>query len=147
MLARLHATSAPSASSFSCSDPSDVKDGGTVARTPGAQRMMMYASHLRVESSPRHTRSVAASPAIWTAAVVIVHRKEVVKHQRNGAHDRIGAATGVSFEERRLAEDTVPPMHPDRRWARAVGGTAHQNASKSSAIWHSCVALFLLNRY
>jgi len=96
--------------------------------------MMMYLSHLRVESSFRHTQSNAVSPAIRTA--VIVHRKEVVKHQRNGVYDRIGAATGVSFEEHRLAGDTVPPMHPDRWWARAVGGTALQSTAKSSCIGH-----------
>ena len=68
-LARPHATSPPSASSFSRSDPSEVKDGRKVARRPGAQRMVMYASHLRVESSLRHTQSVAASQAIRAAAL------------------------------------------------------------------------------
>jgi len=72
-LARPHATSPPSVLSFSRSDPSDVKDGGTVARRPGAQRMMMYALHLRVDSSPRHTQNVAASPAIQTATTAIIH--------------------------------------------------------------------------
>jgi len=96
--------------------------------------MMMYASHLRVLSSPRHTQSVAASPTIRTAVIAIVHPKEVFKHRRNGAHDRTGAATGMSFQKRRLAGGTVPPMHPDRRWACAVSGTALQFAAKSSSM-------------
>ena len=109
---------------------------------PGARRMMMYASHLHVESSPRHTQSVAASPTIRTAAIAIVHPKEVFKNRRNGAHDRTGAATGMSFEERRLAGGTVQPMHPDRRWACAVGGTALQSAAKSSCIVFSRFLVF-----
>jgi len=52
----------------------------------------------------------------------------------NGARDRAGAATGVSFIKRRLAEDTVPPMHPDRWWACTVGGVPLQSAAKSSPI-------------
>jgi len=50
------------------------------------------------------------------------------------AHDRTGAATGLGFVKRRLAEDTVPPMHPDLWWACAVGGVPLQGAAKSSQL-------------
>jgi len=38
----------------------------------------------------------------------------------------------VSFSKRRLAEDMVPPMHPDRWWACAVGGVPLQSTAKST---------------
>ena len=52
----------------------------------------------------------------------------------NSAHDRTGASIGVSFIKRRLAEDTVLPMHPDQWWACAVSGVLFQSAAKSTMV-------------
>jgi len=53
----------------------------------------------------------------------------------------------VSFVKRRLAEDTVPPMHPDRWWICAVCGVRLQSAAKSTiAIWVSPIVRVGLTR-
>jgi len=96
---------------------------------PGARRRVRSALHLRVESCPRHNQRMAASPAIRTAAISILHHRRSPETPKNGVHDRISAATGVSLVRRRQATDTVPPMHRDWRWACAVGGTTLQSAA------------------
>jgi len=59
------------------------------------------------------------------------------------AHDRTGADTRVKFVKRRLAVDTVLPMHPDRWWACAVSRVPPQNAVNFSPLFECvCVALF-----
>jgi len=102
---------------------------------PGARRKVWCASHLHVESARRHSQRVAASPAIRSAAISIVHKRRSQETPENGAHDRTGADTRVSVHERRQAGDTVPPVHPEWRWACAVIGTALQSAATSSCIF------------
>jgi len=57
---------------------------------PAARRKVGSASDLRVESCPRHTQRVAASPAIPTAVISILHQRMSPEAPKNGTHDRTG---------------------------------------------------------
>jgi len=46
----------------------------------------------------------------------------------NRVHDRIYAFPGAYFGKSTPSRETVAPMDPDRRWARAVGKRALQSA-------------------
>jgi len=52
----------------------------------------------------------------------------------------------VSFVKRRLAEDAVLSMHPDRWWACAVGGVPLQSAAAKSSPLYSSLIFFELHR-
>ena len=99
-------------------------------------RKVRSASDLHLDCCPMYTQRVVASwaQAIRTAAISILYWRRSPGTPENGAHDCTGATTGVSFIKRRLARDTVPPMHPDWWWACAVGGTALQSVVKSSLL-------------
>jgi len=90
---------------------------------PGARRKVRCASHLRVESSPRHTQRVSAGPAIRTVAISIVHQRSSPETPKNGAHDRTGAATGVSWTSAGWPETRFRPCIQ-------IGGGPAQSAGR-----------------
>jgi len=61
--------------------------------------------------------------------------KEPLVETSRRAHDRTGAATGVSSTKRRLAEDTVPPMYPHHLWACTVSEVPPPSATNSPPLF------------
>jgi len=100
---------------------------------PGARRKVRCASHLRVESSPRHTKRVSANPAIRTVAISIVHQRSSPEHRKTGR--MIAPARKWCMDEWRLAS-----AHASRS---AVGlRSRREGASKCSEILVHLVSVF-----